>query len=68
MLVCLITYPISLRQICRRYWMDGNPTGVKDDVCVAVYARENFFKAWGEVNCNAQNKKWICERAEDKWG
>ncbi|TNM95488.1 hypothetical protein fugu_016571 [Takifugu bimaculatus] len=50
------------------YWMDGNPTGVKDDVCVAVYARENFFKAWGDTNCNAQNKKWICEKAEHKWG
>lgn len=55
-------------QICHRYWMDGKPTGVKDDVCVAVYARENFFKAWGDTNCKDQNKKWICEKPEDNWG
>lgn len=63
-----MTYHMSLLQICHRYWMDGNPTGIKENVCVVVYARENFFKAWGEANCDTQNKKWICERAEDKWG
>lgn len=48
--------------------MDGEPNVEYLDACVAVYARENIFKAWVDVECNDRNKKWICEKAQDNWG
>ncbi|XP_026212317.1 CD209 antigen-like protein E [Anabas testudineus] len=44
------------------YWNDGEPNDVNDEDCAAVYARENFFKAWNDVRCGA-TMKWICEKA-----
>lgn len=55
-------------QMCCRYWMDGEPDIDDSDACVAVYARENIFKAWGDAQCDDRSKKWICEKAQDKWG
>ncbi|KAM8737851.1 uncharacterized protein AB9X84_022766 [Acanthopagrus schlegelii] len=45
------------------YWMDGEPNTIDREVCVAVYAKENFFMAWNDVRCDAQVLKWICEKA-----
>ncbi|XP_069574660.1 CD209 antigen-like protein C [Brachyistius frenatus] len=44
------------------YWNDGEPNDVDGEDCVAVYARENFFKSWNDFRC-AVPQKWICEKA-----
>lgn len=65
-IVILYSVCVTLQlQICCRYWMDGEPNVDADDACVAVYARENIFKAWVDVECSDENKKWICEKAQE---
>lgn len=45
------------------YWRDGQPDDAHhSEDCAAVYPRENFFKAWNDLRCNAM-QKWICEKA-----
>ncbi|XP_042292689.1 CD209 antigen-like protein E [Thunnus maccoyii] len=44
------------------YWNDGEPNDINDEDCTAVYPRENFFKAWNDVECRVE-LKWICEKA-----
>uniref|UniRef100_A0A3Q0RHN5 C-type lectin domain-containing protein n=1 Tax=Amphilophus citrinellus TaxID=61819 RepID=A0A3Q0RHN5_AMPCI len=44
------------------YWNDGEPNDIGNEDCAAVYPRENFFKAWNDVKCDAE-MKWICEKA-----
>ncbi|XP_030574617.1 C-type lectin domain family 4 member M-like [Archocentrus centrarchus] len=44
------------------YWSDGEPNDTNNENCAAVYPRENFFKTWNDVRCDAQ-MKWICEKA-----
>lgn len=56
------------KSLVEGYWMDGEPDVDDYDACVAVYARENIFKAWGDAQCDDRNKKWICEKAQDNWG
>lgn len=48
--------------------MDGQPVVADDEACVAVYPRENIFKAWANAECGDRSKKWICEKAQDNWG
>lgn len=43
--------------------MDGEPNNIDREVCVGVYAKENFFMAWSDVRCDARGMKWICEKA-----
>lgn len=47
--------------------MDGEPDVDQNAACVAVYARENIYKAWGDEECSDGNKKWICEKAQENW-
>lgn len=51
-----VTYHLS------RYWNDGEPNDLGDEDCAALYAIENFFKAWNDAKC-AFPMKWICEKA-----
>ncbi|XP_073339848.1 uncharacterized protein [Pagrus major] len=51
------------RTLAEGYWMDGEPNNIDPEVCVAVYAKENFFKAWNDVRCDSTRMKWICEKA-----
>lgn len=44
------------------YWMDGEPNNLDDEICVGVYPKTNFFKAWNDVRCDAKIN-WICEKA-----
>ncbi|XP_070835872.1 CD209 antigen-like protein 2 isoform X1 [Chaetodon trifascialis] len=44
------------------YWNDGEPNDINNEDCSGVYPRENFFKAWNDVRCDA-TMKWICEKA-----
>ncbi|XP_041810220.1 CD209 antigen-like [Chelmon rostratus] len=44
------------------YWNEGEPNDINNEDCAGVYPRENFFKAWNDVSCDAM-MKWICEKA-----
>ncbi|XP_028252059.1 CD209 antigen-like protein E [Parambassis ranga] len=53
---------IDGKHLAEAYWNDGEPNNVGEEDCAALYARENFFKAWNDAKC-AVPMKWICEKA-----
>ncbi|XP_062253296.1 CD209 antigen-like protein B [Platichthys flesus] len=44
------------------YWEDLEPIDSGGEICVEVFPRENFFKAWKTSGCGS-GRKWICEKA-----
>ncbi|XP_059209953.1 CD209 antigen-like [Centropristis striata] len=50
------------RALVQGYWNDDEPNNNSNKECGVVLAKENFFKAWNDVNCDYP-QRWICEKA-----